>query len=197
MRCRRLVVATVVAVGGLALAGCDSTATGTPTPQSGASDTSSQESSSTESDRLAPPVQNPKDLRGIDPCQLLTPQQLTELTFVEPGKTDSTPWGEQKCNWQNSNLVIGLSPDTRREGLEETYRRENNFDNFEVSSVGDYPAVRVDFASQGCGVIVGVADDQTVTVHFGRVTGKDPAYEDPCGFAESVAAMVLENLPAG
>ena len=46
-------------------------------------------------------------------------------------------------------------------------------------------------------MIVGVADDQTLHVDFGRVTGDDPAYEDPCGFAESVAAMVLENLPAG
>jgi hypothetical protein len=146
---------------------------------------------------LAPPVENPKDLRGIDPCELLTPQQLTDLTFVEPGVKDTLPGGVESCTWQNSNLSVGLTPDTSREGLEEAYRREDNFDNFEVSSVGDYPAVRTDFATQFCSVIVGVADDQTLTAHFGRVTGKDPAYEDPCGFAESVAAMVLENLPAG
>lgn len=200
MSCRRLVAAVTVVLGGLVLSGCDSTASGSPTAATTLPGTeeSSGGAPSSESDRLAPPVDDPKDLSGIDPCELLTPEQLSELTFTEPGEKDTSAWGEEHCRWNNSNLSIRLAPETKvGEGLDQAYQSRNAFDNFAESSVDGYPAVRVDFATQLCRVIVGVAEDQTLHVDFGRVSGKDPAYQDPCGFAESVAGMVLESLPAG
>lgn len=188
----RVRVLAGMALSGVVLAGCDTTATGTPVPQQSPPRTTS----SAEADRLAPRIENPRDLRGIDPCQLLTAQQLAELTLTEPGAKEDLPWGEQMCGWQNSNLSIALGPDTRGDGLEETYRRKDDFDNFAISTVDGYPAVRVNAATQICTVVVGLADDQALFVDFGRVTGEDPAYRDPCGFAETVAGLVLANLPA-
>jgi hypothetical protein len=198
MMCRRLLAAVLIVAAGLTLAGCDSSAAGSPTAATtlpGTGETSEAPPSS-ESDRLSPPVENPKDLRGIDPCELLTPEQLTELTLTEPGEKDTTPWGEEGCTWSSSILFVGFSPDTTLgEGLDQAYRSKDSFDNFEVSSVDGYPAVRVNFATQLCGVIVGVSDDQALSVDFGRVSSQAPGLNDPCGFAETVAGMVLENLP--
>jgi hypothetical protein len=55
--------------------------------------------------------------------------------------------------------------------------------------------VRVNFATQLCGVIVGVSDEQTLNMSFGRVSSDAPGKGDPCGFAESVMADVIKNLP--
>lgn len=201
MTVRDVVVAAAAALAGFAVSACDSTATGTPTPEtsvSTASETSGSSASSTESDRLAPPVENPKNLRGIDACELLTLAQLTELSFTEPGEKDTSGWGEENCIWQNSILGVSLSPDTTLgKGLDQAYRNKNRFDNFEESSVDGHPAVRVNFATQSCGLIVGVSEEQTLSMDFTRVSSQAPGLNDPCGFAESVAGMVLENLPAG
>lgn len=198
MRCRRSVVAVVVVLGGLALAGCERMAAGSPTPATTLPDPGETSGSapSTESEDLAPPIENPKDLRGVDPCQLLTPQQVADLTFTEPG----TPGpgevsGDPGCTWVNSNLNINLQVNTDGDGIEQAYR--GAWDNSEKSTVGDYPALRVNFSASYCGLFVGVADDQVLSVSFGRVTGDDPAYEDSCAFAESLASMALENMPAG
>lgn len=200
MRVRGAVVTALALLTGVAMSGCDSTAVGSPTAAStlpGTGEGTSGGVPSSESDRLAPPVENPKDLRGIDACELLTPDQLSELTFIEPGEKRTSAWGEENCGWFSSMLGIILSPDTTLgEGLDQAYRSKNAFDNFEESSVDGYPAVRVDFATQSCGLIVGVSDEQTLSMEFTRVSSKAPGLNDPCGFAETIAAMVLKNLPA-
>lgn len=193
---------TLVVMAAVVLTGCDSAIAGAPSahPDGRPSDTSSTSTgpNSTEPDSTAPPVANPKNVRGTDPCTLLTPQQLSELTFTEPGVKDASPWGEDGCVWQNGNLTVGVTPDTGRSGLAEIYRRKDNFDTFAASDVDGYPVVRVNesLEASSCVAIVGVADDQLVHVHFGRVAGKDPAYRDPCAFAETIVGMVLGNLPA-
>jgi hypothetical protein len=143
---------------------------------------------------LAPLVEHPKNLRGVDPCQLVTPNQLFELGFTAPGKKGTSYWGEPDCSWPGSVVAIGFAPNTTL-GLEQAYRSKNNFDNFAPSSVDDYPAVRINFATQSCGLIVGVADEQTLHMEFTRVSPDAPGLGDPCGFAESVMGDVIRNLP--
>jgi hypothetical protein len=46
---------------------------------------------------LSPPVEHPKDLRGIDPCDFLTAEQKAELSLTGPEERDMSPWGEEKC----------------------------------------------------------------------------------------------------
>lgn len=173
------------------IAGCSDATAGSPVPQTRVSTPTV-----TESEGLAPPVENPKDLRGIGSCELLTAVQKTELAITTPGETRTTEWGEEECDWQNSDLSVAVAPATKLGGLDQAYRSRENFDNFAESDVDGHPTVRVNVFSAGCSLFVGVADDQALFVDFVRVTGKDPAYRDPCGFAEKIAGMVLSNLPA-
>lgn len=200
MRVRGSVAAVAVALFGMAMSGCEGAVAGSPAAESTQADPTNGESSGTPpstSDRLSPPVENPKDLRGFDACQLLTQDQLAELSLSEPGRKYTTPWGEEGCNWGGPVVAIGFSPDTTLgQGLEQAYRAKDTFDNFAESNVDGYPAARVDFATQSCGLIVGVSNEQTLGMEFTRVSSQAPGKGDPCGFAESVMGEVIKNLPA-
>lgn len=191
MKVRHTVAGVAVLLAGL-VSGCESAVVGSPAPAA----TSETSGSTSPSERLSPPVKSPKDLRGIDPCDLLTQDQKAELGLTRPVVRDTSPWGEQTCGLAGSVVALGFSPDTTLgEGLDQAYRARNNFDNFEPSEVDGYPAVRVDFATQSCGLIVGVSDEQTLGFELTRVSPNAPGKGDPCGFAESVMADVLKNLP--
>nr|BFF02101.1 hypothetical protein GCM10020241_37760 [Streptoalloteichus tenebrarius] len=148
---------------------------------------------------MAPRVTNPKNLRGQEACQLLTPQQQKELTFTQPGRQGISEFGESECEWKNDKLGIFLTLDTKRRGLEETYLRKERFPDFTPSTVAGHPAVRSDRNDnlKSCRVSLGVADDQVLYIDFDRNSAgrSNPEYSDPCGFAEKVGKMVLDNLP--
>jgi hypothetical protein len=198
MRFRRVVAGAAAVLVGLVVAGCQSAVAGSPTtattqPAGTGGGTSS---GAPPSDRLSPPVDNPKDLRGVDSCELLTPEQRADLGFTQQGKKDTSPWGEERCNFAGSVVGIGFSPNTTLgDGLDQAYRNKDNFDNFAETDVDGYPAVRVDFATQSCGLIAGVSDTQTLSMEFTRVSPNAPGKGDPCGFAESVMGDVIKNLP--
>nr|BFF02103.1 DUF3558 domain-containing protein [Streptoalloteichus tenebrarius] len=187
------------------VAGCSSSTTGTPTAAEHTSNQTSTAASRSASSpsagagpSLAPRVANPKNLRGQDACQLLTPQQQAELTFTKPGEKGTSIFGESECDWSNDNLRIYLALDTKRRGLEETYLRKERFPDFTPSTVAGYPAVRtgLNVRLKSCRVDLGVADDQVLYISFSHHSaGRNPEYEDPCGFAEKVGKMVLDNLP--
>lgn len=192
MRARGVAASSVAVLVGLAMAGCNSAVAGSPS----ATATQSESTGGTSTERLSPPVEHPKDLRGIDPCEFLTPEQKAALRLTEPGERDISPWGEEKCFLKGSVVTIGFSPNTKLgEGLDQAYRAKDSFDNFAESEVDGYPAARVNVATQLCGVIVGVSDEQTLNMSFGRVSSDAPGSGDPCGFAESVMGDVIKNLP--
>jgi hypothetical protein len=198
MRFRGVVVGAAAVLVGLAVPGCQSAVAGSPTtgttqPAATGGGTSS---GTPPSDRLSPPVDNPKDLRGVDPCELLTPEQRAELGLRPGEKEDISPWGEETCGFGGSIVSIGFSPDTTLgEGLDQAYRAKDSFENFAETTVDGYPAVRVNFATQICSLIVGVSDTQTLGMDFARVSSSAPGRGDPCGFAESVLGEVIKNLP--
>nr|BFF02104.1 hypothetical protein GCM10020241_37790 [Streptoalloteichus tenebrarius] len=91
-----------------------------------------------------------------------------------------------------------MAPDSKRRGLEETYLRKEKFPTFTPTTVAGYPAVRTHLNDRlkSCHIAVGVADDQELLISFSHHSdGRNPEYEDPCGFAEKVGKMVLDNLP--
>lgn len=181
----------------MAMSACNSVMAGSPTAATtptGTSDSTSSGAPTSGPNGLAPPVEDPKDLRGVDPCQLLTSEKQSELGFTKPGQKGTSYWGEPDCLWLGSIVGIGLAPGTTF-GLDQAYRTKNNFDNFAASNVDDYPAVRINFATQSCGLIVGVANDQTLHMEFTRVSPDAPGRDNPCGFAESVLSGVIKNLP--
>ncbi|MCP2262661.1 Protein of unknown function (DUF3558) [Streptoalloteichus tenebrarius] len=194
----------ILVLAGLVAAGCSSSTTGTPTaadhattPPATTSGPTNRSPSARTGPSLAPRVSNPKNLRGQDACQLLTPQQQAELTFTKPGEKGTSAFGESECRWSNGNLRIYLALDTKRRGLEETYLRKERFPDFTPSTVAGYPAVRTGLNDKlkSCRVDLGVADDQVLYITFDRNSRNNPEYEDPCGFAEKVGKMVLDNLP--
>lgn len=198
MRVRGTVVGTVAALAGLVMSGCQSAVAGSPTVVTTQPDATGESSGvpPSTSERLAPSVVHPKDLRGIDPCELLAPEQTAELGLIAPGQKETSDWGETKCLLLGPVVGIGFSPNTTLgDGLDRAYRNKNNFDNFAESNVDGYPAVRVNFATQSCALIVGVSDEQTLTMELTRVSSDAPGRGDPCAFAESVAAEVMKNLP--
>lgn len=185
----------VVAV--LAMAGCQGAVAGSPTPTTrDATGATSEGAPPATSGRLSPPVEHPKDLRGLDACELLSSEQKAEFSLTEPGKRDTSAWGESNCLLQGPVLGVQFSPDTTLgQGLEQAYRAKDTFDNFAESEVGGYPAVRVDFATQSCGLIVGVSDEQTLSMDFTRISSQAPGKGNPCGFAEQVMGDVVKRLP--
>jgi hypothetical protein len=199
MRVRGVVAGVAVALVGFMVAACETTATGSPTAATTVPDTTGGTPSdppTSGSAGLAPPVGNPKDLRGVDACELLTPEQLTEFSMTGPGRKNVSEWGEEDCEWVGSIVAIGLSPNaTLGDGLDRAYRNKNNFDNFAESNVDGYPAVRINFATQSCGLIAGVSDEQTLNMEFTRVSPEAPGRGDPCAFAESVMGAAIRNLP--
>lgn len=193
MRVRRAGVGVVAVAVGLMVASCSGTTPGTPSAETSVEDSTVPPSGS---DGQAPPVENPKNLQGIDPCELMTPEQLSELGVPEAGTKDESPWGEELCGWDSPVVSMSLSPNTTLgDGLDRAYRNKENFDEFEVSDVDGYPSVRVDFATQSCGLIAGISDEQTLSMEFTRVSPDAPGKGDPCEFAESVMGEIIANLP--
>ncbi|MGH7866576.1 MAG: DUF3558 domain-containing protein, partial [Candidatus Dormibacteraceae bacterium] len=124
-------------------------------------------------------IANPKNIKGLDPCQLLTNDQLAQLGATATPTTDKTPWDETYCDWRNDNLGLALAPETTLgTGITGTYARKNNFSKFQQSNVDGYPAARIDWQDLSCQIYVGVAQTEEFSIDFTRLGGKDPQYMD-------------------
>ncbi|TDV45569.1 DUF3558 domain-containing protein [Actinophytocola oryzae] len=195
MTTRRAALGTMMLLVALMLAGCESAVAGSPRASSDRPDTADSTSPST-SERLSPSVEKPKDLRGIDPCEFVTPEQRAELQLTAPDEKEMSPWGEQLCDLGGSVVGISFSPNTvLGDGLDRAYRSKNSFDNFAETNVDGYPGVRVNFATQSCALIMGVSNEQTLNMELTRVSANAPGKGDPCGFAEEIMSEVIRNLP--
>lgn len=168
----------------LALVGCSRSEAGIPVPAAGTP--SSAESS----------FDNPRDLAAVagDPCALLSPQQLDAISPGLETSTEATPWGQTECIWDNDELSFSVAPDTETgQGVDDTLRKPG-FIPAEVPS--GYPAARDDLDSDStCGLFVGVNDSAQLIMTFFRNASQNPEHQVPCEFLESVAAMVIENIP--
>ncbi|GAB2754650.1 hypothetical protein GCM10027174_32690 [Salinifilum aidingensis] len=49
--------------------------------------------------------------------------------------------------------------------------------------------------SRLCSTDVGVPDSASFRLDFARCASKAPEMQDPCGYADTIAAEVLENIP--
>ncbi|WP_019852672.1 DUF3558 family protein [Actinopolyspora mortivallis] len=87
-RLTRILLATACAA---VLAGC---ATNTP-----ANTDPNTTSTTTKEDPFAIP--KPLDLAAVDPCELLTDQQIHQLDAGAPHPDGKSPWGQQRCKWRN------------------------------------------------------------------------------------------------
>jgi len=136
-----------------------------------------------------PAIDDAKDIRGADPCALITPEQLAQAGLAGPGAPGQTPEGLPQCEWRGQNgslltLTFFLAPgalDTLAGNSEPTTARVR---------LQGYPALET-FTERGqyCQYDIGTAPDQVL---IGAFTGGTP---DSCTALQDVLAGVLGNLP--
>ena len=142
-------------------------------------------------------IDHPKDLAAVpDPCLLLTSDQVRQLGAGDPKPVDSE-WG-RACEWHNQDFSAEAAPNVvLGQGLRRAARVDGDDKGNPTAQVSGYPAVHGGMNGIRCSATVGVSDDQSLTVHFTTGSGgrTNPEYADPCGMADKIAGMVLENLP--
>ena len=185
----------IVAACGLAVAllgACSQQTGGDPSPTTSSSPSSGSATSST------PKVDQPKNLKAVDACQLLNSSQLHELGATATPTAGQSVWGEKSCEWGNDDINIGLSPDTTHgKGLSTVYANMSGTENFLPMKIAGYPAARTAKQTISCGIYVATSDTQDFLVDLTVLGAKRADHEDPCSLAQKVAADVLSNLPAG
>jgi hypothetical protein len=175
------------------LVACSSGGTATPPPTTDASTATS----STQPDPAGAAIADPKRIKGLDPCQLLTPSQMADLGVSGAPRRDNAVWGDPECDWHNDALGLTIIPETTLgTGISGSYVTDAGTPGFQKIQVNGYPATVTNKYSISCRVYVGVSVAQEFGVDFTRLGGTRSDYMDPCGFAEKVAGLVLGNLPA-
>ncbi|MGW3471131.1 DUF3558 domain-containing protein [Saccharopolyspora sp. NPDC000995] len=178
-----LIIATsAIALG---LASCATPGTPEPTP--------SPETSAAANDPFH--IEKPKNLAAVsDPCQLLNQDQIGQLGAgqPEPGQAE---WGQGTCKWTSQLLTLEVAPDTvQGQGIKWMAKTAGDSGKPD-GNVSGYPAVHIGETSGSCGTYVGTSDTELFLVNYqiGSEGRGNPEY--PCGMADKIAGMVLENLP--
>ena len=178
-----------LAVLGLAalLAGCSTAGT----QSAGATPTSSTDATP---DPI-PKIRDYKNLAGISPCSLLTPGQLGANQMdlpARPKKVVDAPG----CQWENTphTREISIFVNVGHDVLHNVYAQREQYAVFEVTQLGEQPAIRTKnkAESTSCYYAVAAAQRQTFTLRF---TSLRQGLEEPCGPARELAEAVLSNLP--
>lgn len=209
----RILSAFAVAITMLSGAGCTTEANGTPTPQSGERPETSQPSTSSpgptasEPAQEAPGVDNPLDASRFftDPCTVLTQAQLTTFSITRPGVPETTGGVAEEagpfCTWiaadeLGSATGVGFLTGNKN-GLSDTYRGRDLFEDFRPTEVDEYPAVFAnspDLRSMGaCTIVVGISDSLAIQA---TEQGELDA-QGSCARAKQVAAAVLATIRGG
>ncbi|WP_433470592.1 DUF3558 domain-containing protein [Saccharomonospora azurea] len=147
----------------------------------------------------------PESVLPDDPCDVLTSQQIIQALgsgASEGERSDLEPVGPG-CHWSNektlSSLQVGFNT-VARQGLSATYANAKPQSAVfrEVSPIQDLPAVAYKDSEDDrvCTVVVGLADDYTITSTVGLSAEKEAEGVDSCVPAEMVAEMVVGNLKA-
>lgn len=181
-------------VGSLSLA-CTDQEPGSPGPADAGATTS--ESASSEPTGSARPEEIKLD--GIDPCKVLTADQMKQLSVVQADRNDSdlVDTGDVPvCDYSTNGAPrfsygVGL---VTAKGIE-YWRGSGNVD-VRRTNVSDYNAVELTLSGteNSCAVSVDVAQGQQLYVDY-RPIGQKPSQEQMCQNAKKAAEFALVTLP--
>ncbi|GDY32144.1 DUF3558 domain-containing protein [Gandjariella thermophila] len=197
---RRLAVGlAALSLPGALIAGCSSTSTGTPTPTgTGASSATAGPPSSAK-----PSSTRPKtiDLKGVDPCQILTPQQRQQLGFQgggNPSNASDVYQHAKTCEYYDHGEDLSgdfmLVTTKGIEGFSDgTYNAET-----QPIQVNGFPALiaKIPGMAISCAVVVDVADGQFLDVQFVSPGGDGSKQGLMCQKAQQMAQAAVGSLAA-
>ncbi len=140
-------------------------------------------------------IRNPRDLAAVadDPCALLTAQQLESISPGLQGTPGTTSFAAPECVWRNNEVSLSVAADINTgEGIDVLYKQPD----VEPIEVAGYPAGQYgDVGPDVCAVSVGVAPDVELIMDFSNSASDKPEQQRTCEYANTLAAMVIENLP--
>lgn len=143
-------------------------------------------------------VPQPKDLRGIPPCKLLTDAQLAEVGLRADTAEEEYPAGNGRgCRWllvddRYNYAIAGGSADQQNPALPGLYVTRQVNARFEPLVIAGHPGVRADLDLRGgCDIAVAASDDQLLGAN-GNAAGKPTS--DECGRSRRMIELMLSNL---
>ncbi|NUT51244.1 MAG: DUF3558 domain-containing protein [Saccharothrix sp.] len=184
----------MIALAAVAAAGCTTGQVGNPGPTSDTSSATTAASTPADSSR-------PKEIKldGVDPCKVLTADQMSQLRVAELARNDSdiVKTGDvPTCDFtgRSPRITYGVALVTDK-GIE-YWRGDGNVE-VEQIEVSGYPAVQLTLTGTStldCSVAVDVADGQQLYVDFSPL-GEEPSQEQMCDNAKRAAGLALATLP--
>ncbi|WP_418155781.1 DUF3558 domain-containing protein [Actinoalloteichus caeruleus] len=148
-----------------------------------------------ETELLAPPVSTPLDATDIEPCALISDQEVSAMGY----DAGSARTGfENSCTWdstEHEGSRATLRANTEDGGLSWIYQIRDRYGVFDEMMVGEYPAVHAHTIEDEsrCVLYTGIADDQYLNTNFVRNTLDD---FDACQAAIEFTEAVIAELPA-
>jgi hypothetical protein len=143
------------------------------------------------------PVPEPKDVRGLAACDLLTDDGLRESGLrpetAEPVDAQMLLRG---CTWRAlppaGPVFVLVSDAAERSAFDALYPlRASTGALAEVAVVG-HPAVRFDLPDTGCTIVTATAEGQAVTVEVDAAGRGRPG---PCELARGLSEAIVSRLP--
>lgn len=169
--------------------------TGKPGPTSEGSPTSGSSSPNVDVPK------RPADLKlsGVDPCKLLTAEQMKEVKVAEatPDQIEVSDLGKQPgCYFENGvkygYTVVGLTNRDIRSWLNGGGNTTSK-----LVDVAGYGAAEISFTGTegvNCSVAVDAADGQALYVSYDPGTQKGETQQQMCGNAKKAATLAVETL---
>jgi Protein of unknown function (DUF3558) len=195
----------LAAIAALALGGgaCGSSLGGNPPTSTPSSSDSAAANGSSSVAAGVPKIDTPKDASTIAACQLLKPDQVSQVGISgagrksdSPGEVDSCKWTTWITNTQGISVGVGKSSGG---GLDNVYSNRDELQEFSEFRLAGYPAVHGERAgvdpNRSCDIYVGISVQQVFDVSVQNEAGD--YIKDLCGTAKKLGQFVLSNLPAG
>lgn len=132
-------------------------------------------------------------LAQVDPCTVLTPDELSSLGFDGPGEPENTIPSEPGCAFDS--LEYGITVSKNQEKSVEEYGQQDSWATFDKTQVDGRPAAtgvsKNATQADACTALVD-AGGGVVLVDVSLLRAKDL---DECGEALKIAGMIAPRLP--
>ncbi|GAA3458846.1 hypothetical protein J2S66_000027 [Saccharothrix longispora] len=132
----------------------------------------------------------------MEPCELLTAEQLPDLKIDRPGRTVTSDFYKTTaCSWTVTGASNRLTPVTK-EGIEEWTGGKRTGQPTEIEPILGFRAITVTLPSdsEACDVMVDTADGQYLVAAFSVSQSFKDRFPEPCDGARKLAEAAMQNL---